>query len=196
MEEKPVCAECSTPIGLGDEHFIIKATKKKEKDTFLCAQCLAKLETALEEETRSPNILRAFGLGLAGAVVAGFIWYFFVTLTGWQIGIIAILMGWLVGQGVVWGAGHKRGTPLRWISVLLTLVAIFFSEYLIFNHFFHEAGLVGNLPIDRFFEVYGAYLGEGAGFLDILFFAIALWQAYATPGRRKLTGEVVNRAVA
>ena len=194
MEEKPVCTECSKPIELGDEHFIVKASKKGEADTFLCAQCLAKAKTALEEETHNPNIPLAFVVGLGAAVVAGLVWYFFVTLTGWQIGIISILMGWVVGQGVVWGAGHKRGIPLQWVSVLLTLVAIFLSEYLIFNHFFHEAGLVGNLPIDKFFEVYGAYFSEGAGFLDILLFGIALWQAYVTPGRRKLKGTVVYRA--
>jgi len=196
MEEKPVCASCSMPIESGDENLIIKASKKKERDTFLCAQCLAKVETALEEETRNPNVLLAFVGGLGCAVVAGLIWYFFVTLTGWQVGIIAILMGWLVGQGVVRGAGNKRGTALRWISVLLTLVAIFFSEYLIFNHFFHEAGFAVNLPIDAFLEAYGAYLSEGGGFLDIVFFVIALWQAYATPGPKKLEGEVVNRAIA
>ena len=194
MEEKPVCSGCSKPVDLGSEHLLVKASKKGEQDTFLCAQCLAGAQTALEEETRSPNIPLAFVAGLGGAVVAGLIWYFFVTLTGWQIGIIAILMGWLVGQGVVWGAGRKRGTPLQWISVLLTIVAILFSEYLIFNHFFHEEGFAGNLPIGVFFQVYGAYFGEGAGFLDILFFGIALWQAYATPGQRKLKGEVVQRA--
>ena len=189
--EKPVCAECSTPIEPGDEHLIIKASKKGKTDTFLCAQCLAKARTALEEQTHNPNMLMAVMGGLAGAVAGGLIWYFFVILTDWQVGFIAMLMGLLVGLGVVRGAGRKTGRPLQWISVLLTVVAILFSEYLIFNHFFREVGLVGNLTIAQFFEVYGAYFGEGAGFLDILFFGIALWQAYATPGRKVLKGTVV-----
>jgi len=184
MEEKPVCTECSKPIDLGDEHLKIKESKKGEKDSFLCSDCLAKAQTTLEEETLKPNIPKAFLVGLGAAAVAGLIWYLFVTLTGWEIGIIAILMGWLVGQGVVWGSGHKRGTPLQWMSVLLTIVAIFFSEYLIFNHFFHEVGGVGNLPLDKFFQAYGAYFGEDRGFLDILFFGIAIWQAYVTPRQR------------
>lgn len=196
MEEKPVCNSCSKQIESGDKHLVIKASKKEEKDTFLCAKCLDEVQTALDEETRNPNIPMSFVVGLGGAIVASLIWYFFVTLTEWQIGIIAILMGWLVGQGVVWGAGHKRGTSLRWISVTLTLIAIFFSEYLILNHFLHEAGVPINLTIGQFFEIYGAYLSEGAGFLDILFFGIALWQAYATPGPRKLQGEIVHKNVA
>lgn len=195
MEEKPVCSGCSKTVDLGNEHLIVKASKKGEEDIFLCAQCLAETQTVLEAETRNPNIPLAFMAGLGGATVAGLIWYFFVTLTGWQVGIISILMGWVVGQSVVWGAGRKRGTPLQWLSVLLTVIAIIFSEYLIFNHFFHEEGFVGNLPIGVFFEVYAAYFGEGTGFLDILFFGIALWQAYATPRPRKLKGEVVNRAI-
>ncbi len=141
-------------------------------------------QTVIQEETLGPNILMAILVGLAAAVLAGVIWYFFVTLTGWQLGIISILMGWLVGQGVIWGAGHKRGKPLQWISVLLTIVAVVFSEYLIFNHSFHEVGGVGNLTIGQFFDVYVDYLTEGAGFLDILFFGIALWQAYVTPRQR------------
>ena len=192
MEEKPVCKECSKPIELRGEHLKIKESKKGEKASFLCSDCLAKAQTALEEETLKPNIPKAFLVGLGAAAVAGLIWYFFVTLTGWEIGIIAVLMGWLVGQGVVWGAGHKRGTPLQWISVLLTIIAIFASQYLIWNYFFHDVGGVGNLTIDQFLEVYGAYLGEGSGFLDIVFFAIALWQAYVTPRQRKLAGEVVR----
>ncbi len=195
MEEKPVCEGCSKPIDLTDEHLVIEAKKKGEKETFLCAQCLTETQAALEEETHNPNIPLALVFGLGAAVVAGFIWYFLVTLTGWQVGIVAILMGWLVGQGIVWGAGHKRGAPLQWISVLLTIVAILFSEYMIFNHFFHEEGLVGNLPIDIFFEVYGAYFGEGTGFLDILFFGIALWQAYVTPRQRALKGQIIPRAM-
>lgn len=143
------------------------------------------VQTVIQEEAQQPNMLMAALVGLGAATVAGLIWYFFVTLTGWQFGFISILMGWLVGRGVVWGAGRQRGRPLQWMSVLLTIVAIFFSEYLIFNHFFHELGLVGNLTIAQFFKFYGAYFAEGTGFLDILFFGIALWQAYVTPRQRK-----------
>ena len=141
-------------------------------------------QTVIQEEKHDLNIPMALMVGLGTATIAGVIWYFFVTLTGWQLGIVSILMGWLVGQGVIWGAGRKRGKPLQWISVLLTVVAIFLSEYLIFNHYFHEVGGVGNLTIAQFFDVYVDYLTEGTGFLDILFFGIALWQAYVTPRQR------------
>lgn len=137
-----------------------------------------------DERKDQPNIFMAFLVGLGAAALAGIIWYFFVTLTEWQFGFISILVGWLVGQGVVWGAGHKRGRPLQLISVVLTVAAIFLSEYLIFNHFFHEVGGMRNLTISEFFEVYGDYFTEGRGFMDVLFFGIAIWQAYVTPRER------------
>ena len=194
MEEELICARCSKPINPTDEYTILKTSKKGDAE-ILCSQCRAVFQDALEKETHAPNILLAIIAGMLGAVVAGLIWYYCVTLTGVQFGLISILMGWLVGKSVVWGSGNKRGKHLQLLSLSLTIVAIIFSEYLILNHYFIEefGNRYGNLTLSDFLRMYGLYFTEASGFFNILFYGIALWQAYRTPRMRELGGIAMNR---
>ncbi len=194
MEERLVCTRCSQPIKPTDEYTILKTSKQGNVESALCPQCRAVLQDILEQETRTPNIPLALGAGLLGAAVAGLIWYYFVTLTEFQFGLISILMGWLVGKSVVWGSGNKRGTRLQLLSLSLTIVAIIFSEYLILNHYFIEefGGQYGNLTFSDFLRMYGLYFTQASGFINLLFYGIAIWQAYKTPRMRELAGITMN----
>ena len=195
MEEELVCTRCSKPINPTDEYTIVKTSKQGDVESALCPQCRAVFQDAIEQETHAPNILLALVAGLLGAAVAGLIWYYFVTLTGIQFGLISILMGWLVGKSVVWGSGNRRGKPLQLLSLSLTIVAIIFSEYLILNHYFIEefGSGYGNLTLSDFLRMYGLYFTQASGFINLLFYGIALWQAYKTPRMRELGGINMNR---
>ena len=46
--------------------------------------------------------------GAIGAVLATALWYGVVAITNWQVGIIAVAVGFIVGQGVVLGAAATR----------------------------------------------------------------------------------------
>jgi hypothetical protein len=193
MEQELVCAGCSKPINPKmDEYTIVGTSKKGIVEKVVCPQCRAKFQDELNQEALKPNIPLAVLAGLLGAVVAGIIWYYFVIITGWQFGLVSVLMGWLTGKSVIWGSGNKRGQSLQFISLALTVLAIIFSEYLIFNHYFVKEFGVGNLTIGDFFTVYRYYFTHDTGFLDILFFGIALWQAYKTPQMRELNGVTMN----
>lgn len=194
MERKLVCAQCSKPIGPQDEYTIIKTSKHGDVESTLCLQCRAVVQDAIEQETHAPNILLALFAGSLGAAVAGLIWYYFVTLTEIQFGLVSILMGWLVGKCVVWGSGNRRGKSLQLLSLSLTIVAIIFSEYLILNHYFIEefGSGYGNLTLSDFLRMYGLYFTQASGFINLLFYGIALWQAYKTPRMRELGGITMN----
>jgi len=60
-------------------------------------------------------------------------------ITNFQVGIVAIAVGFVVAQGVVFGAGRHPSIALVPISVAFTLVALVVSEYLIANHFYGVA---------------------------------------------------------
>jgi len=195
METELVCVECSKPITSKDEYTIIGTSKSGGVERVLCPQCRAVFQDAIEQETHAPNIPFALVAGLLGAAVAGLIWYYFVTLTEIQFGLVSILMGWLVGKSVVWGSGNKRGKSLQLLSLSLTIVAIIFSEYLILNHYFIEefGSGYGNLTLSDFLRMYGLYFTQASGFINLLFYGIALWQAYRTPRKRELGGITMNR---
>jgi len=195
MENVLTCAKCSKQIDPQDEYTIIKTSKHGDVESALCPQCRAVVQDAIEQETRTPNILLALFAGSLGAAVAGLIWYYFVTLTGIQFGLVSVLMGWLVGKCVVWGSGNRRGKSLQLLSLSLTIVAIIFSEYLILNHYFIEefGSGYGNLTLSDFFRMYGLYFTQASGFINLLFYGIALWQAYKIPRMRELGGITMNR---
>ena len=196
METGLVCVECSKPITSKDEYTIIGTSKNGEVERVLCPDCQTALREALDQETLAPNIPFALIAGLLGAAVAGLIWYYFVTITGIQFGLVSVLMGWLVGKCVVWGSGNKRGKSLQLLSLFLTVVAIIFSEYLIFNHYFIEefGSGYGNITLSDFLRLYRLYFTQDTGFLDLLFFGIALWQAYRVPRKREVGGIAMNRS--
>lgn len=66
------------------------------------------------------SILFGIGAGIAGSVV----YYIILKLTGYEIGFIAILVGYLVGRAVMIGSGHRGGLRYRAIAVAITYLAI------------------------------------------------------------------------
>ena len=130
--------------------------------------------------------------GAIGAVLATALWYGVVAITNWQVGIVAVAVGFVVGQGVVFGAGRHPSIALVPISVAFTLVALVVSEYLIARP----------LPRDRGRRDRGRSSASqspgGGGFaspidllrfslesepITLLFWAIAGWEAFVIPMR-------------
>jgi hypothetical protein len=67
--------------------------------------------------------LFGFGAGLAGTVV----WYIVEHALNLQIGLVAILIGWLAGTGVSKGSNGVGGLPYQLLAVWLTYVCICFA---------------------------------------------------------------------
>ena len=136
--------------------------------------------------------------GAIGAVLATALWYGVVAITNWQVGIIAVAVGFIVGQGVVFGAGRHPSIALVPISVAFTLVALVVSEYLIANHLYGVA--VAEIAAEMGMSVEEvAGVAELAGLptnpielirfslesepITLLFWAIAGWEAFIIPMR-------------
>jgi len=88
--------------------------------------------------TKNPNILLGVVLGIVGAIVGGIVWYFITIGTEREIGYISLGLGYLVGTGVYWGSGKKRGHQLQIISAVITLITIFVTEKFIFDYFLNQ----------------------------------------------------------
>jgi hypothetical protein len=136
--------------------------------------------------------------GAIGAVLATGLWYGVVATTNWQVGIIAVAVGFIVGHGVVLGAGRHPSILLVPISLAFALVSLFVSEYLIANHFYNTA--VAEIAAEM-----GISAGEVADIaalagvpttpldlvrfslesdpITLLFWAIAGWEAFVIPMR-------------
>lgn len=137
------------------------------------------------------GVLGGFVGGATGAVIATAVWYAVVTATHIQAGIVAIAVGWIVGQAVVLGAGRASVTLVP-VSVVLTLLALVVSQYLITIQFVNEVldadGAGIHLPIVTSpIEALG-WVGDWLQYdpKTILFWGIALFEAVVIPWRRSM----------
>lgn len=186
----PNCSGCGIEIAMG-EGVLVAAPRKQESPVALCDTCVAKIESIFVAETLHPKVLPAAALGLVAGLVAAGIWYAVVAITNFQLGIVAVGVGWAVAKAVSVGSGKKRGGVLPWISVAIALVAMASGQYLVIRHFIVEelaAEGVANIPLLLSLELMVQLVYEGlkADPVTLLFWIIALWQAYALVRKRRL----------
>lgn len=118
----PTCAECATAITT--EYF-------SAASTVVCSPCRGRIETRLAAPVGAGGYARAVLFGLGAAAAGALLWFGVAKLTGYEIGLIAIAVGFLVGRAVQLGARGRGSRRCQAIAVTLTWVAIG-SAYLAF----------------------------------------------------------------
>jgi hypothetical protein len=88
----------------------------------ICSACAGKIQAAQGTPKKVP-LLRAVIYGV-GAAIAGCILYAIPLAMGFQIGIVALAVGWMVGKAVRNGAYGIGGRPQQILAVALTYFAI------------------------------------------------------------------------
>ena len=106
------CTVCKQPI-TGVYH--------QANGQVVCSGCRARVEAQMAQ---SGSYARALALGAGGGIAGAAVWYGVAALTGYEIGIIAILMGWLVGRGVNMGSGGRGGRGYQVLALGLTYLSI------------------------------------------------------------------------
>jgi len=125
--------------------------------------------------------------GVAGAMIATLVWFGFVALTRFEVGLVAIAVGAVVGYGVVLGAGGRASFALIPISLVLTLAALLASEYLIVLRIGNEVAAQYGVTLDSAIStdpVTLISLGIRGDPLSLVFWAIAMFEAFVIPWRR------------
>lgn len=89
-----------------------------------CEMCRYELENERSRGSGLGRFARALAAGgFAGLVGAG-LYYAVLALTGYEVGLVAIVVGFLVGFGVRWGSRGRGGWPYQILAVTITYVAI------------------------------------------------------------------------
>jgi hypothetical protein len=89
-----------------------------------CAGCKQKAERNSGAVRDWGLTLRASVFGLGAAIAGALIYFGVIAITQFEIGIVALLIGWMVGWALRKGAGGRGGRRLQVIGAALTYFAV------------------------------------------------------------------------
>ena len=90
----------------------------------VCADCCEKLRAVGTTGTSLTRGMRALAAGAAAALAGSVLYYAILALTGYEFGLIAIVVGMVVGKAVNWGAHGRGGWRYQAMAIALTYLAI------------------------------------------------------------------------
>jgi hypothetical protein len=109
------CAMCQRAIST--EYFDVNGQS-------VCAACRTQL-AELAETPRSWGVFVKAGLfGLVAAIAGAILYYAVIAITDFEIGIVAIAIGYMVGWTVRKGAGDRGGRRFQVLALVLTYWAV------------------------------------------------------------------------
>jgi hypothetical protein len=113
-DEARACRICKRALESGGEYFEISSS-------IICKSCATALSGSKEGRG---SLLRA-GLFGAGAALLGTIaWYAITKISGYQLGLVAIVVGLFVGRAVRKGGGGLGGWRYQALAMVLTYISI------------------------------------------------------------------------
>jgi hypothetical protein len=109
------CSQCSTPIT--DSYFTLAAKP-------VCESCKRGFEDAVAR-TQAPRVFaKAIAFGLGAAIAGALVYYAVIALFDLEIGIVAILIGYMVGYAIRKAARGGGGRRYQILAAALTYFAV------------------------------------------------------------------------
>jgi len=101
---------------------LISGTYYQVQNRVICPECAAKIQAGRQAQRPVPWV--RFVIFGAGAALAGSILYAIPLALGFQIGIVALAVGWMVGKAIRAGSYGAGGRRQQILAVVLTYFAI------------------------------------------------------------------------
>ena len=178
------CTGCHQPIA-GDYYDV--------NGQPFCPACRTVLGQAHGAPPGAAAFVRALAVGAAAAAVGSTLYPLIDRLTGYQLGLVAIAVGFLVGRAVRWGTGGRGGLLYQVLAVALTYAAIAFSflPYVLerMDRVQGRTDVPDLVVLIPFMLAVPIQLGMSSPFLLVIF-GIGLWEAwkFTAPVKLSVTG--------
>jgi hypothetical protein len=110
-----VCSVCQQPIA--SEYFTVN-------QNVVCPNCLRQLHASMTGGSGTWRLLSAIAWGIAAGFLGAVIWFAVRKMTGYEVGLIAIVVGLMVGAAVRRGSQGRGGLVYQLLAVVLTYSSI------------------------------------------------------------------------
>jgi hypothetical protein len=176
------CARCQSALG--------ESERVPAGDRVFCRTCfdIVKLQTRTGVAARSDSInypVAAVGAILGGAIGV-FAWWGVTVLTHIGFGLVAVVIGLLVGHGTLRFAGGKRSLGLQVLAVVVGALSFLVAVFLV-NMTFLNAALAQRGDAFRVtfpppsFEAFYRVIAVNFGIMKLVFLAIIVYEAWFIP---------------
>ena len=109
------CAACGAP--LFGSYFQVNGRA-------VCERCCYALREQTAGGSRLGRVFRASAAGAAAALGGAILYWAILALTGYEFGLIAIVVGIGVGKAVSWGSHRRGGWAYQGLAIVLTYLAL------------------------------------------------------------------------
>ncbi|MEK7952164.1 hypothetical protein [Luteolibacter soli] len=118
-------AELANPSACGACKSALGPSYFQAAGQMLCGNCAEGFRKALAGNgSRGGRVVKATLLGLLAGAVGAAIYYGVLALTGYNVGLVAIVVGMLVGRAVRRGSGNRGGLGYQFLAAGITYFAI------------------------------------------------------------------------
>lgn len=169
-------------------HLADKGVKKEDAERFVHSVHSAAVNVAQKEKLSGRQLPLALLGAVLASVVGGIIWGLITIVTNYEIGFVAVGVGFLAGLAVVKLSGGKKGVQLQVAAVIASLIGILIGKYIFFVHAVGQAltkQLGTQVALSYFSPTgMGLFLGNPAltfGAFDILWVFLAAGVAWQIP---------------
>jgi hypothetical protein len=111
----PSCVYCKRTLGA--EYYDVSGKSA-------CAGCRGQIEALIETPRGAGPFLTALLFGTVAGIAGAILYYAVIAITNFEIGIVAIAIGFMVGYAVRKGAGGRGGRRFQVLAVVLTYLAV------------------------------------------------------------------------
>jgi hypothetical protein len=135
-----------------------------------CNACRDSVVKLLDVGFNPTDFAKALGLGSLAAVGGAALWYAVAYFTGYELGLIAIVVGVMVGKAIQWVIHGRGGLPFQILAITLTYGAIAIANvpFLLGDA---SLGTIGVIIAALLTPIYGGIMGW-------VILGIALYEAW------------------
>jgi len=109
------CTACQRSIA--DEYYDVNGQS-------VCASCRGMVEEQMHTPRGAGVLIRAFLFALVAAILGAVLYYAVIAITNFEIGIVAIAIGYMVGYAIRMATKGRGGRRFQVLAVVLTYWAV------------------------------------------------------------------------